>query len=119
MQPGAVQPRSVACRTMRWPGEAMRFGAAEVERLLGVGVEHGQVVVGVAGQANDIRHREQGAPAVTAWAGGALELVEGGGDDHRDRQAAVLAEFGSPRKLRHRAARASCWRWGDCGRRGR
>ena len=32
-------------------------------------------------------------PGGDGVAGGALELLEGGGDDHRDRQAAVLAEF--------------------------
>nr|VTP00683.1 hypothetical protein BIN_B_02544 [Mycobacterium kansasii] len=56
-------------------------------------VEECEVVVGVAGQANHIRHGQQGAPAGERLAGGGFEVVECGGHDDGGRQAVVLAQL--------------------------
>ena len=64
-------------------GEA--FGAAQPEGLPGGPVEQGEVVVGVGGYPDDIRHRQQGAAGGDGVAGLVLQFLQGRRDDDRRR----------------------------------
>src|SRR5689334_299768 len=59
--PGAAAGGGVQHDPLRRGGES--FGAAEVERLVGVAVEHRQIVVRMAGHPDQVRHRQQAAAA--------------------------------------------------------
>ena len=56
-------------------------------------VEDGQVVVGVAGEPDHIRHRQQGAAAGERLAGAGFQFLQRGGDDDGLRAAVVLTEL--------------------------
>lgn len=70
------------------------LGAAEVEWAPIDAVEQAQVVVGVAGHPDQIRDGQQGAARGDGVSGPLLELLNGGGGDDRDGQAAVGAQVG-------------------------
>ena len=71
-----------------------RAGPAEIQRPPTDPVEQGQVEIGVAGHPDQIRHREQGAAGGDGVPGLGLQVLDGGGDDHGDGQAAVGTQLG-------------------------
>ena len=68
-------------------------GAPEVQCTAGVFVEDGQVVVGVAGQLDDGRHRQQASGGGDGLPAAGFQLLQGGGDDDGGRQAVVLSDL--------------------------
>ena len=69
------------------------FGAKQVQRLSGGVVEDGQPVMGVPGQADDVFDRHEGAAAGGTNSGAGFEVLQGGADDDRGRQAVVLTQL--------------------------
>ena len=88
-----MQPPSRPMSMIRCAGEAMRLARnrsrADPVRL----VEHGQVVVGVAGQPDHLGDGQDGAPTGDPDPGAALQVLQRGADDDRHRQPVELAEF--------------------------
>ena len=68
-------------------------GAAQIQRAALVLVEHSQVVVGVAGHADHVAHRQQCPAAGHRSPGCRGQLLQGGRHDDRHRQSVVHAEF--------------------------
>jgi hypothetical protein len=56
-------------------------------------VEHRQVVMRVAGQADDVAHRQQGATTGDRIPGRGFEVLQGGGHDDGGGQAVVAAQL--------------------------
>ena len=99
---GAAAVAGVADDALVGGGDA--FGAAEIQRPVGVILEHRQVVNGVGGHPDQVAHRQGGTAAgARGWRHrnrcvvnrvcGLVELAQCGGDDDGDRQPAVLTEL--------------------------
>ena len=65
-------------------GRGDAAGAPEMQRTAGVFVEDCQVVVGVAGHADDGRHGQQASGCGDGSPAAGFEFLQGGGDDDGD-----------------------------------
>ncbi len=61
--------------------------------MAGGAVEHREVMVGVAAHLDDVGDGQFGAPAGDADPGAAFQILQGGADDHADRQPVELTEL--------------------------
>src|SRR5215217_4443335 len=72
------------------PGGGEAFSPPAVELFGGVLVVDHQVVMRLAGQSDDIGHRQQAAAGGDTTSGGGFEVLQRGGDDDRGRQAVEI-----------------------------